>query len=208
MTRTLVLLCALAVGASADAALSANGSIPLPRERPDEIGTTVQTQAQASAQANWIAALVAHIRAQTSYPELARLFGSEGVVQVHFVIDRKGELHGARVLRSSGSLLLDGRSVRLLYEAQPFPPPPDELVGENFEFTVPPRYRLNRPDAAAQQQQSPTGVGTAIGAQQNFDRSVADYRQCIAANPNNANACEGLRHIMDANAQVLSGHPK
>jgi hypothetical protein len=66
---------------------------------------------------------------------------------------------------------------------------------------------LKPPDAAAAQQQSPTGVGTAIGAQQKFDRSVADYRQCIAANPNNANACEGLRHIMDANAQVLSGHP-
>jgi hypothetical protein len=45
MTRTLVLLCALAVGASADTALSANGSIPLPRERPDG----VTTQAQASA---------------------------------------------------------------------------------------------------------------------------------------------------------------
>jgi TonB family protein len=213
MTRILVLLCALVVGASANPALSANGNIPSPRPRPDRIGTTVPIQAD-QARANWVLALVDHIRAQTSYPELARLFGSEGRVLVHFVLDRKGAVHDVRIVQSSGSLLLDGRSVQLLYQAQPFPPPPDELAGElagdQFEFIVPLRYCLQcRPGgAAAQQQQSPTGVGTAIGAQQNFDRSVADYRQCIAANPNNANACEGLRHIMDANAQVLSGHPK
>jgi TonB family protein len=210
MTRTFVLLCALAVGASADVALSANGNIPSPRPRPDGMGATVQTRAQALALANWSAALVAHLRARTSYPELARLSRSEGVVQLFVVIDRQGAVRDARVVRSSGSLLLDGGSVRLLYEAQPFPLPPDELAGDSFEFTIPVRYRLNRPGDAAQQQQSPTGVGDisarANPAQQNFDRSVADYRQCIAANPNNANACEGLRHIMDANAQVLSGH--
>jgi TonB family protein len=144
MTRTLAVLCALALGASADAALSANDSIPLPRARSDGIGTTVPPQAQDSAMANWTAELVAHIRAQTSYPELARRFGSEGVVLLYFVLDRKGDLHGVRVLRSSGSLLLDGRSVRLLYQAQPFPAPPDELAGESFRLTLPLRYRLER----------------------------------------------------------------
>ena len=49
MTRTLAVLCALALGASADAALSANDSIPLPRARSDGIGTTVPPQAQDSA---------------------------------------------------------------------------------------------------------------------------------------------------------------
>jgi TonB family protein len=157
----------------------------------------------------WGLALREHMRTQTDYPALAQLFRSEGVVQLHFAIDRQGAVRDARIVRSSGSRLLDDRTMRLLYQAQPFPPPPDELAGDSFEFTIPIRYCLEncRPDAAAaQQQQSPTGVGTAIGAQQNFDRSVADCRQCIAANPNNANACEGLRHIMDANAQVLSGH--
>jgi TonB family protein len=205
MTRTVVLLCALAVGASADTALSAN-NIPSPRPRPD--GVTAQAD---QAQANWTLALVDHLRARTSYPELARLFRSEGAVRVHFVLDRKGAVSDVRVVQSSGSLLLDGRSVQLVYAAQPFPLPPAELAGDQFEFIVPLRYRLvNRPGDAAQQQQSPTGVGDisarANPAQQNFDRSVADYRQCIAANPNNANACDGLRHIMDANAQVLSGH--
>jgi TonB family protein len=198
MTRTLAVLCALAVGASADAALSANDSIPLPRARSDGIGTTASTQAQASALANWGMALRAHMVAQSDYPALARLFKFEGVVQLSFVIDRQGAVRAAEIARSSGSRMLDGRTLRLLYQAQPFPPPPDELVGESFSFTIPVRYRLESQPESARQPGS---------AQQNFDRSVSDYRQCIAANPNNANACEGLRHIMDANAQVLSGHP-
>ena len=204
MIRTLVLLCTLVVSASADAALSANGNIPSPRARPAGIGATVE--AQASALASWGLALREHMRAQADYPALAQLFRSEGVVQLFFVIDRQGAVRDARVVRSSGSRLLDDRTMRLLYQAQPFPLPPDELAGDSFDFTIPVRYCLEcRPGGgAAQQQQSPAGVGTA--AQQNFDRSVGDYRQCIAANPNNANACEGLRHIMDANAQVLSGH--
>jgi len=35
--------------------------------------------------------------------------------------------------------------------------------------------------------------------------AAADYRNCLAAHPANAAACEGQRHIMVADAQVLSG---
>ena len=42
-------------------------------------------------------------------------------------------------------------------------------------------------------------------AGEDYKRAVADYRNCLAANPKNANACEGQRHIMDADAQVLGG---
>jgi hypothetical protein len=34
---------------------------------------------------------------------------------------------------------------------------------------------------------------------------VAEYRNCLAANPSRVNTCDGLHHIMDADAQVLSG---
>ena len=67
---------------------------------------------------------------------------------------------------------------------------------------------------AQQAQQQPCsnlhGAGTFFGAmarssqveaaQQDFERAVCEYRNCIIANPNNQNACEGLRHIMDASA--------
>jgi hypothetical protein len=49
-------------------------------------------------------------------------------------------------------------------------------------------------------QRSPAAVAMA-----DFEQSVAEYKKCLANNPNNANACEGLRHIMDASAQA-AGH--
>jgi len=69
-------------------------------------------------------------------------------------------------------------------------------------------------NAAAQQQPcSPNNIFSAMAArsspaasaQADFEHAVCEYRNCITANPNNANACEGLRHIMDASAQA-AGH--
>jgi len=52
----------------------------------------------------------------------------------------------------------------------------------------------------------PAPIPAALGAaSEDYKRAVADYRNCLAANPKNANACEGQRHIMDADAQVLGG---
>jgi hypothetical protein len=52
----------------------------------------------------------------------------------------------------------------------------------------------------------PVPIPAAVGAaSEDYKRAVADYRNCLAANPKNVNACEGQRHIMDADAQVLGG---
>ncbi len=50
-----------------------------------------------------------------------------------------------------------------------------------------------------------TGLNPSVAAQEDFKRAVADYRKCLNDNPGNVNACEGLRHIMDANA-CAAGH--
>jgi hypothetical protein len=55
----------------------------------------------------------------------------------------------------------------------------------------------------------PAPIPEAVSAaNEDYKRAVADYRNCLAANPKNANACEGQRHIMDADAQVLGGSPQ
>jgi len=54
-------------------------------------------------------------------------------------------------------------------------------------------------------QDSATAAAAVSAASEDYKRAVADYRNCLAANPKNANACEGQRHIMDADAQVLGG---
>jgi hypothetical protein len=37
-----------------------------------------------------------------------------------------------------------------------------------------------------------------VDARSRYDQSVADYQKCLAANPSNANACEGQRAIIEA----------
>jgi hypothetical protein len=37
-----------------------------------------------------------------------------------------------------------------------------------------------------------------------YDKSVAEYRNCLSANPTNAGGCDGQRRIMEANERVLS----
>jgi protein TonB len=91
---------------------------------------------------HWRAALVAHLQSHLDYPKLAQSLGSEGRAMLSFVVDRKGALHDVRIVNGSGSMLLDGASLRMLYQAQPFPPPPRELAGDRFPITVPLRYRL------------------------------------------------------------------
>jgi hypothetical protein len=39
-------------------------------------------------------------------------------------------------------------------------------------------------------------------ARRMYEQSVADYRECLAANP--ANACDGQRQIMEADERALS----
>ena len=39
-------------------------------------------------------------------------------------------------------------------------------------------------------------------ARRQYEQSVADYRECLAANP--ANACDGQRRIMEANQRAHS----
>jgi hypothetical protein len=44
-----------------------------------------------------------------------------------------------------------------------------------------------------------------VAAQRDLDLAVCEYRNCLAATGNNANACEGLRAIMETRAAVV-GH--
>jgi hypothetical protein len=75
-----------------------------------------------------------------------------------------------------------------------FPPPeavarpnPFAVLGNALQETA---ANMNNPQVAP--------------ARRAYDQSVADYRNCLAVNPSNANACEGQRQIMEANQRVLS----
>lgn len=89
---------------------------------------------------NWKSALVAQLERNKRYPPEAQPRGDHGVAQLAFSVDRNGGVHGARIVRSSGSALLDRAAVELVERAAPMPPPPPEVAGAQIAIVVPIRY--------------------------------------------------------------------
>ena len=87
---------------------------------------------------NWKTQLVAKLERSKRYPSEAR--GDQGIAQLAFSVDRQGGVHNARVVRSSGSSVLDHETLALVQRAQPLPPPPPEVSGAQIPIVVPIRY--------------------------------------------------------------------
>ena len=89
---------------------------------------------------NWKTALVARLERYKRYPPEAQSRGEYGVAQLAFTVDRSGGVHHARIMRSSGSNVLDRETVALAERASPMPPPPTEISGAQIPIVVPIRY--------------------------------------------------------------------
>lgn len=89
---------------------------------------------------NWKSALVARLERYKRYPPEAQSRAETGVTQLAFSVDRSGGVHHARVVRSSGSNVLDREAVALAERASPMPPPPAEITGAQIPIEVPIRY--------------------------------------------------------------------
>jgi protein TonB len=87
---------------------------------------------------NWKTQLVAKLERSKRYPSEAR--GDQGTTQLAFSVDRQGNVHNARITRSSGSSVLDHETLALVQRAQPLPPPPPEVPGAQIPIVVPIRY--------------------------------------------------------------------
>jgi protein TonB len=70
------------------------------------------------------------------YPRAAQDQKQQGTASLSFVVDRNGRVLGASIARSSGFPLLDEEVLALVQRAQPLPPAPPEVVGNQFPMTV------------------------------------------------------------------------
>lgn len=117
---------------------------PVHTERQAERAQTPLAGAKADSDAlpNWKSALVAALERQKRYPSEAQSRGEYGVAYLAFSVDRSGQVHNARIVRSSGSSILDRETLALLARAQPLPAPPHNIAGSQIAVVVPIRYSI------------------------------------------------------------------
>ncbi len=84
---------------------------------------------------SWRGSVIAHLNRLKRYPG-----GGGGTSSVAFTIDRSGRVLSARLIRSSGSAILDQEAVALARRASPVPPPPPNIGGGAITLTVPVRF--------------------------------------------------------------------
>ncbi|MGC2822812.1 MAG: energy transducer TonB [Pseudolabrys sp.] len=102
-----------------------------PRPRP----TTAQI-------ASWHRRIAQQVERNKGYPALARARHETGTAELAFTINRNGMVTASRVVRTSGFASLDQETIDTVRRAQPFPPPPPNMPGDTFEFTVPIRFNI------------------------------------------------------------------
>src|SRR5271169_6269151 len=106
---------------------------------PPTAGAAVQTPV---AFIRWQSALAAHLERFKRYPTAARARQEQGIATVAFTIDHEGHLLSSRIVRSSGSSVLDEETLAMLSRAQPMPKPPGNVSDTALSFVVPVRFNI------------------------------------------------------------------
>jgi periplasmic protein TonB len=132
-------LCVFAVGALSGVDASAQQDAqPQPKEGPPVATAPLPPASVSSATASWQQSLVARLTKVQRYPAQAR--GVQGVVSLAFTIDRQGKVVSSKIVKSSGSAVLDAEALSLITRAAPLPPPPADIPDSDLSFVVPIRF--------------------------------------------------------------------
>ena len=127
--------------ASTPAATAQRASTP-----PQRAGTRegLDIDAPNGASLDYASRLRAWLEAHKTYPKRARMRREEGVVHVHFAVDRDGRLLRGDVVGSSGFASLDAEAMAMLDRSNPFPGAPHSVRGERIEVSTPVEFFLTR----------------------------------------------------------------
>ena len=110
---------------------------------PPALATSPPRPTPSAAQvSSWHRKIAQQVERHKGYPAAARARHETGVAQLAFKIDRQGMVVASRVVRTSGFALLDQETIATVQRAQPFPPPPPNMPGDTFEFTVPIKFNI------------------------------------------------------------------
>jgi protein TonB len=86
----------------------------------------------------WERSLIARVERFKRYPPQAE--GRFGIASIAFSIDRNGHLLSARIIKGSGSAILDEEALAMIRRAVPLPAPPADVADDRLSFVLPVRY--------------------------------------------------------------------
>lgn len=92
----------------------------------------------------WEGAILSRITAKKRYPRRALAAGTEDIVMVRLLLDRRGALVRAELVRSRGDAALDREVLALARRASPFPRPPTSVAGETIALLVPVEFVITQ----------------------------------------------------------------
>lgn len=93
---------------------------------------------------NYFTKIKQNIEQQWEYPEVALRYGLQGRLSLEFTISGSGHLEQLRMIRSSGSQVLDAEALRAIKAAAPFPPIPSWIRPVPLSISASMEYHDNR----------------------------------------------------------------
>lgn len=90
----------------------------------------------------YVSDLLKKIRTNTKYPKRALDRNQAGSVRISVVINRAGNVIRTSLLEGSQHEQLNEAAMEAISQSAPFPPMPDAVSGNSFEFTVPTTFTL------------------------------------------------------------------
>jgi len=87
--------------------------------------------------------LIEHIRKYQYYPKKALIAELQGSVTLRITIDREGNILSRKLVKRSGSRILDREVLKMVGKATPYPVIPKELEITTFAFNVPLNFTLS-----------------------------------------------------------------
>lgn len=90
----------------------------------------------------WEQELHRYLQGHMRYPRSARMRRQQGVAELMFELDGRGQVQLLALAQSSGVTVLDQEALALVRRAAPLPPPPAGTSQRSWQVTVPIRFSL------------------------------------------------------------------
>jgi len=126
--------------AAAPKAAPSPSPAPAPVVKPPPVARAATTAP--AARARYEDLLYTWLVRHKEYPLVASRRGIEGRPVLTVRIDRQGRVMASRISTPSRYAILDEAAVAMVRRASPFPPVPENVAGDSYEFIAPVEFRL------------------------------------------------------------------